>query len=180
MTTLVVFLKSSFVWTLDIFEKEKTRSPWLQLLITFTRSSSIFLKKFLLDKNFAFSISKIFFTKGYVIGLIVDNYKLTGLKWVMAIAAIAWNTRTTVVNFVRTTTIHARGKNESYFELLRLLFLDYVKKIMFESQFLYNKSAFSKTKNWKKNRFTQFKRETALLSHTNHANCWFLARHLLL
>jgi hypothetical protein len=47
------------------------------------------LKKFLLDKNFAFSISKIFFTKGYVIGLIVDNYKLTGLKWVMAIAAIA-------------------------------------------------------------------------------------------
>jgi hypothetical protein len=42
-----------------------------------------------LDKNFAFSISKIFFTKVYVIGLIADNYKLTGLKWVMAIAAIA-------------------------------------------------------------------------------------------
>lgn len=75
------FLKILF--RLDIFEKEKRD---LQLLITFTQSSSIFLKKILLDKNFAFFISKIYSTKGYVIGLIADNYKLTGLKWVMAIA----------------------------------------------------------------------------------------------
>jgi hypothetical protein len=44
------------------------------------------LKKKFLDKNFAFSISKIYSTKGYVIGLFADNYKLTGQKWVMAIA----------------------------------------------------------------------------------------------
>lgn len=52
------------LFRLDIFEKE---------------SSSIFLKKIVLDKNFAFSISKTYSTKGYVIGLIADIYKLTGL-----------------------------------------------------------------------------------------------------
>jgi hypothetical protein len=71
------------LFRLDIFEKEKARSPIIDNIY------SIFLKKKILNKNCAFSISKIFFTKVYVIGLIADNYKLTGLKWVMAIAAIA-------------------------------------------------------------------------------------------